>query len=84
MEGSVLYQVNGAALVVVFFIVRVASTPLTLLLYAAQHHSWNLREALSEMRLICHVMLSTELTLQLYWFFQILSTARRRRKTKPS
>jgi hypothetical protein len=66
MEGSVLYQVNGAALVLLFFLVRIASTPLTLLLYSSQHHDWSLVRALSAMRPICHLMLSAELTLQLY------------------
>lgn len=86
MEGSVLYWVNGAALVVVFFLVRVASTPLTLLLYSAQHHHWSPVQALYSMRFICHFMLSAELTLQLYWFLQILSTAFTSsiRKPKPS
>ena len=83
MEGSVLYQVNGVALVLLFFLVRIASTPLTLLFYSSQHHDWSLVQALSAMRPICHLMLSAELTLQLYWFSQILSTASRR-KTKPS
>ena len=76
-EDSAVYQVIGAALVLVFFLVRVANTPLTLLLYAAQHHHWSLYRALSAMRLICHSMLVAELTLQLHWFSQILSVASR-------
>ena len=86
MEGSVVYQLNGAALVLVFFLVRVANTPLTLLLYSAQHHGWSLWQALSAMRAICHLLLTAELVLQTFWFSQILSTAlaSSKRKLKPS
>lgn len=74
---------NGAALVCVFFLVRVANTPLTVLYYSAQHHNWNLYQALSAMTTTCHTMLVAELTLQLYWFSQILATGFSR-KLKPS
>jgi hypothetical protein len=74
IEGSALYYVNGAALVCVFFLVRVANTPLTLLLYSAQHHHWNVYHALRAMSFICHTTLAAELALQTYWFTQILTT----------
>ena len=82
VEGSTLYRVNGAALVCVFFLVRVTNTPLTLLLYSAQHHHWNVYHALSAMSFICHTALSAELALQSYWFTQILATGFRSPKIK--
>ena len=82
MTGSVLYRVNGAALVAVFFLVRVTNTPLTLLLYSAQHHRWKVLQALLAMRPVCHLLLLAELLLQLYWFSLVLSTALTSHKTK--
>lgn len=70
-----MYQINGAALVCVFFLVRIVNTPLTLTFYSAQHYDWNFSKALSSMRAVCHVMVGAELTLQCYWFSQILRTA---------
>jgi len=78
LEDTSLYQLNGGVLVVVFFLARIANTPLTLLFYAAQHHNWSLLNAFSSMRLICHAFLAAELALQLYWFIQILRAALKR------
>lgn len=74
-DGSLVYLVNGILLVCVFFIVRVANTPLTLLLYSAQHHHWNVYQGLSAMRPVCHIMLVADLTLQVYWFTKLLITS---------
>lgn len=78
LEDTSLYRLNGGVFVVVFFLVRITNTPLTLLFFAAQHHNWSLLNALSSMRLICHMFLAAELTLQLYWFTQILRAALKR------
>ena len=79
-----MYRANGPVLICVFFLVRVANTPLTLLFYSAQHHQWDLYKALSAMRPICHILLTAELSLQLYWFSMIVRTVFRAAKIKHS
>ena len=79
LQDTLIYQLNGALLVVVFFLVRIANTPLVLLLYSAQHHNWDFFKALSSMRLICHFFLAGEFVLQIYWFMQLLRIGIRQR-----
>ena len=75
LQGLLLYMVNGAVLICIFFLVRVANTPLTFLYYSAQHHNWDMYSALSAMRLVCHLFPAAELALQSFWFYKILAVA---------
>lgn len=67
--------VNGALTILTFFIFRVMNTPLTVLLYAAQNHDWDVLAAMWTMRPVCHVTLALEFVLQVYWFSGLIRIA---------
>ena len=73
MEECLLYRVVGVLFVLVFFAVRILSTPFCLVLFAAQHHGWDMWAALGAMRPYCHLALAAEFSLQ-------VSTANQRRQ----
>ena len=75
MTNNILYTLNGALLIVVFLIVRVLFVPITVAIYAAQYHRWDIPEALGKMRGICHLCNLLQFSLQLYWFVQLLRLA---------
>lgn len=68
MMKSTLYTLNGALLVMVFLIVRVFFVPITVSIYAAQYHNWNLFQALGTMKPICHLCNFLQFSFQFYWF----------------
>lgn len=72
MEECLLYRVVGVLFVLVFFAVRILSTPFCLVLFAAQHHGWDMWAALGAMRPYCHLGLAAEFSLQMFWFSKAL------------
>ncbi len=75
LHQTALATIIGALGVLTFFIFRLLNTPLTILLFAAQQHDWDLLAAASAMKPMCHVALGLEFLLQLYWFSAIVVVA---------
>ena len=75
MTNSTLYTLNGALLVVVFLLVRVLFVPITVSIYAAQYHQWDIFEALGRMTRICHLCNLLQFSFQFYWFIQLVRLA---------
>ncbi len=55
--------------------VRVCFVPITVTIYAAQYHQWNLLEAMGRMQTICYVCNLLQFSFQLYWFVQLVRLA---------
>ena len=75
LDSSLLYRLIGLALLLTFFLARVANLPLVTLLYAAQYHDWSLSAALTSMTPVCHFFNSVQLLLQTFWFLSLLRIA---------
>ena len=75
MTKNVLYTVNGAVLVFLFLASRVMFVPITVTIYAAQYHQWDVLQALRHMRAVCHLANALQLGLQTYWFVLLLRLA---------
>lgn len=70
-----VYLFNGFLLVAVFFVVRILNVPITLFIYAVQHHNWNMIAALRKLKLICYIAIVLQYILQFYWFVLIVRLA---------
>ncbi len=51
-----------------FFMVRIANTPLVILYYAYQHFNGHLLSALMTLRPICVIVIVLEMGLEIFWF----------------
>lgn len=74
-DKTMVYLLNGFLLVFVFFVVRILNIPFTLMVYAAQYHSWNIVAALRRLRLVCYIAIGLQYVLQFYWFILIVKLA---------
>ena len=72
MQSTMLYFMNGVALVVVQLVVRVLNWPIVVLIYAAQYHAWDVWASLHDLYLLCFVCTITWQVLELYWFWMIV------------
>ena len=71
MTKSLLYIVNGIALIVLFFVMRILNYPIAVLVYAAQYHHWNIWSALKALYPMCHILSAIQFSFQAFWFYQI-------------
>ena len=72
MQSTILYFMNGVALVLVQLVVRVLNWPIVVLIYAAQYHAWDVWASLHDLYLLCFVCTITWQVLELYWFWMIV------------
>jgi hypothetical protein len=77
MTGNKIYILNGALLILLFLTSRVMFVPITVTIYAAQYHQWNLVTAMSTMRVICHLGNALQCCFQTYWFVLLVGLAAR-------
>lgn len=75
LTDNLFYTVNGALLILVFLLVRTLFVPISVSIYAAQYHHWDLLRALGSMKWICHTCNLMQFSLQLYWFVLLLRLA---------
>lgn len=75
LTGNLFYAVSGAFLIIVFLVARIMNVPITVTIYAAQYHKWDLLQALSSMKTICHIGNAIQFSLQMYWFVLLLRLA---------
>ena len=77
MADTNFYTLNGALLILFFLVFRVLFVPITVTIYAAQYHQWDVVQALGRMTRICHLCNAIQFCLQLYWFVCLLQLAAR-------
>ena len=75
LKKTLLYRINGLLLLTTFLLVRVLYTPLAVLIYAGQYHSWSVWSALNAMYPICHFFNTVQFILQTYWYLAIVNIA---------
>ena len=51
--------------------------PISVSIYAAQYHRWDVMQALRSMRMICHLCNALQFCIQFYWFVLLLRMAAR-------
>lgn len=70
-KDSPLYVASGLILIVLFFFMRILSTPFLIIMCAVQYHSWNVLATLYRFGFYFGLVLLTEFAMQVYWFFGI-------------
>lgn len=76
MTDNKFYTINGAFLIFLFLASRVMFVPITVTIYAAQYHHWDLLQALGNMKVICHICNALQFCFQTYWFVLLVRLAR--------
>lgn len=61
--------------VLAWFVTRILKVPLAILLCAAQYYNWDIMKTLLRLKVICYVVITLEMTLQVYWFIFVLRVA---------
>lgn len=75
LKNTLLYRINGLILLITFLLARVLYTPLAVLIYAGQYHSWSIWSALNAMYPVCHFFNTVQCILQTYWYLAIVNIA---------
>lgn len=75
MTDNIFYTINGVFLILLFWASRVMFVPVTVTIYAAQYHHWDLVLALRSMRIICHIGNALQFCFQAYWFVLLVRLA---------
>lgn len=75
MQGTTTYILNGIALVVVQLVIRVLNWPIVILIYAAQHHNWDVIKAVYSLNPMCTIATTLWQALEVYWFWMVMQLA---------
>ena len=77
LTSNIFYAVNGALLIITFLASRILFVPISISIYAAQYHGWDVMQALRSMRIVCHLGNALQFCIQFYWFLLLLRMAAR-------